>query len=196
MRRLHCLQKDLGCKRVCTGRGKCLLLCAVTVALIKDLYILLTLTYYFTLTVTLSVHGNSNTLRNSCFLKLAYGTMGCLLLLSVASILLVLYSVFLILTNFRGVLTTPMGPKTTLTHSFMHVIMDSLTNIAIIPNVIAVCTYRYVITLGLWSKYDIVDQDSRIAVRILEIMLYMMSLRCSLLTSHCCCYVPLLYATI
>ena len=36
-----------------------MLLGAVTMALIKDLYYL-TLTYYFTLTVTLSVHGNSN----------------------------------------------------------------------------------------------------------------------------------------
>ena len=62
MWRPHCPQKGLGCLRVCKGRGKCLLLHAVTVALIKDLhiYIYFSLTYYFTLTVTLSIHGNIN----------------------------------------------------------------------------------------------------------------------------------------
>ena len=39
MQRPHCLQRGSGCYRVCEGRGKCFLLCAVTMALIKDLYI-------------------------------------------------------------------------------------------------------------------------------------------------------------
>ena len=49
---------------------------------------------------------------------------------------------------------------------------------------IAVCIYRYVITLRLWSKYD-VGHYSRFALRILEIT--------SCMTSHYCCYVPPLY---
>ena len=38
-------------------------------------------------------------------------------------------------------------------------------------NVIAVCIYRYVITLGLWSKYDVVGHYSRFVVRILANLL-------------------------
>ena len=36
-----------------------------------------------------------------------------------------------------------------------------------IVNIFAVCTYRYVISLGLWSKYDVHDHYFRFIARIL-----------------------------
>ena len=63
MQRPHCLQRGSGCWRVCKGKGKCLLLHAVS-AVLKRTYILyITLAYYLTLTVAHSVHGISNTLK-------------------------------------------------------------------------------------------------------------------------------------
>ena len=58
-----------------------------------------------------------------------------------------------------------------------------LFTIPLIP--VCGCMYRYVITMGLRSKYDMDGDYFRFAVRILEIMPCM--------TSHYCCYVPLLY---